>query len=387
MPLVTHTKTCVFLDDNLAVDHQKTSEIIDKMKRIFFYEFKMMNLKTDLRPGFAKFSTRYVGWFMNLKEQALKLPADKQKTIIKKIERFVEGKLNVRTAKPKRTPFLYSGREIASLGGSLVHFAGIHHDVKPRLTPVYRLLDNFSGKTTSFKRLNITSNFWLLNSLKYIKHAVEQNNYVPFSHVAQVYGRPLATFPVYSDGAGKPSEFNLESYGIGGVCYEQRVAWQCPRNVYTPFLNQYADSRPDLEHISIEELLAQQLSKFIIMRIVGKFSSRICYECCGDNEPAQKALNKNSSKREFASALVSLSRVLANSMNCVFIHPMITSKDMEHAGADLLSRKPVETLNDIQVLKINRRMFKEFTSFFRSGTADLYINMINRVCSRRFDTE
>ena len=68
---------------------------------------------------------------------------DKRAKILKKLDRFEEGQLNVITG-TKKTPFLYNGREIASLAGSLLHFCFIHHYLRPYLTPFFRLLDSYT---------------------------------------------------------------------------------------------------------------------------------------------------------------------------------------------------------------------------------------------------
>ena len=121
MPLLTNTKTSVYIDDNLAVDHAREDTIIKHMKTIFIKEFKKMRFPTDLRPGPPKSATRHLCWFMNTQLQALKLPADKQKTILQKIDRFVAGNRHVKKGTKKKTKFLYNAKEIASLAGSLVH--------------------------------------------------------------------------------------------------------------------------------------------------------------------------------------------------------------------------------------------------------------------------
>ena len=386
MPFLTFTKTSVYIDDNLAVDHARDTSVIKQMKTVFLTEFKKMRYPTDLRPGPPKNATRHLGWFMNMELQALKLPADKQKTILDKIDRFVAGDLHVKKGTPKKTRFLYNAKEIASLAGSLVHWATIHPELKPNLTPVYRLM-NYFPEINSFRRLKIHDNMWLLNSLKTIKLSVQLNEYVPFHTVAQAYGTPQATIRCYSDGAGKASPFNHQVYGIGGICTDQRLAWQCKRSIFEPFLKRFPDSRPTIDHISVEELLAQQLMKFTLHKVVGNFTRRICYECIGDNEATQNALTNNKSKREFASSLISISDILAVKMNSIFIHPIISSEAMQAAGADELSRIPMKTILGIKVIKINKPMFEDFTNFYLSGTPDVFIAMMDRACPNRFDHE
>ena len=386
MPLLTNTKTSVYIDDNLTVDHAREDTIIKQMKTIFIKEFKKMRFPTDLRPGPPKSATRHLGWFMNTQLQALKLPADKQKTILQKIDRFVAGNRHVKKGTKKKTKFLYNAKEIASLAGSLVHWATIHPEVKPCLSPIYRLM-NYFPEMNSFRRLNISNNIWLLNSLKTLQQSIQLNEYVPFHTVAQAYGRPRATIRCYSDGAGKTSPDNPQVFGIGGLCFDQKVAWQCRRSVFEPFLRKFPDSRPTIDHINLEELLAQQLMKFILHKIVGTFTRRICYECIGDNEAAQQALTNNKSKREFASSLISISDVLALKMNSIFIHPTISSKTMEVAGADDLSRYSMNEILGIKVIKINKRMFEDFNNFYLSGTPDILIAMMKRACTNRFSNE
>ena len=55
----------------------------------------------------------------------------------------MNGELDVTTGNKKKTKYLYAGREIAAVSGSLLHFSEIHHEMKPYLTPFYRLLDGY----------------------------------------------------------------------------------------------------------------------------------------------------------------------------------------------------------------------------------------------------
>ena len=74
-------------------------------------------------------------------------------------------------------------------------------------------------------------------------------------------------------------------------------------------------------------------------------------------------------------------------MNSYFIHPTISSEDMESSGADRLSRVPCKTIFQVQVIKINRDMFHEFTTFFHTGLAHILVNMIHDSTPDRFKFE
>ena len=79
---------------------------------------------------------------MSLKKGAICLPADKKRKTLNKLTAFEKGDINIISQLPKTTRFLFSAREVASLSGSLVHFATAHQHLVSNIVPFYRLLDN-----------------------------------------------------------------------------------------------------------------------------------------------------------------------------------------------------------------------------------------------------
>ena len=292
--------------------------------------------------------------------------------MLTRIDNFKSGTRHTKLGTTKPGKFLFKANEISALAGTLVHYACLDKPAKSRITPIFRLLDNFDPAKNKYEHIPIYKNFWLQNSLKFFSQIIDKNDYIPFKQVAQAFGTPQDTLRTYADATGPPSPLNTIRYGMGGLCMEQNLAWQMKDSVYLPFLAKFHDSRPTMYHISIEELLAQQFNKFFIHKTIGRYTNRICYHCFGDNEATQKALIKGSSKREFASALISLSNLLSIKMNSLFIHAHIPTKEMEVSGADQLSRQHTSRIFNSKVTKINREMFEEFTTFFESGTFLLF---------------
>lgn len=155
-------------------------------------------MKTDLTWGPPKFSTRYLGWLIDLRKKALKLPADKRKKILDRIDRFIKGRFNVVSGLPKKTAFLFNTSEISSLTGSLCSYATVRNDLVPYMTPFYRLFGAFPKDRRHdkfcFRRLNLNSNTYLLNSLKKIRQAVDENDWIPFTQAARASGTVLGTY-------------------------------------------------------------------------------------------------------------------------------------------------------------------------------------------------
>ena len=132
----------VYMDDDLETT-ECSLQIIHLMKHIMIFVFKQCNIKTDLDNAAIAINIRYIGWLLDLQRKAVKMPADKKVTILSRLKRFSMGHSHVITGTPKKSKFLFSGQEIAAIAGSLLHFADIHHNLKPYLTPFYRLLDGY----------------------------------------------------------------------------------------------------------------------------------------------------------------------------------------------------------------------------------------------------
>lgn len=81
---------------------------------------------------------------ISLRRGAIKLPEEKRRNIKEKITRFLNGRFHILKGGPKRTPFLYTPKEISSVAGSVVHFCVAHTDLLHKVTPIYRLLDHFT---------------------------------------------------------------------------------------------------------------------------------------------------------------------------------------------------------------------------------------------------
>lgn len=187
---------------------------------------------------------------------------------------------------------------------------------------------------------------------------------------------------------------------MGGICFDLGFAWQCSRRVFVPFLNSAKDSQKDKLHINAEELLALQLGKFLLLSqdnatfmgataspptpppATGALSS-FNNEVWGDNHTAQGWLRKNRAKHFFLSILVSITDSLTNKCNTAFLHTTCSSKQMEYAGADVLSRFRRRRIFGIPVLLVTRAIFEEFTSFFSSGTRDHYLSLLSPLLSHK----
>ena len=284
---VKHTKGTIYVDDDLELDFNKTSTTAEKMKSIMLFELDRMNVKTDLKPGPVKKTTKYLGWTMSLEERGIRLPGDKKRRILDKLDNLRTGRKNIKTNAMKKVPYLFNSAEISSVAGSLVHFCVTHNTLVPFLTPFYRLLDPFKYRPKAFLRLNILDNKSLMHSVKIMREAVHVNKWIPFHQVAKSYGTVRDTFVTYADAAGESSIFNPEAFGMGGLCYDLNFAWQCPRRIFVPFLRSAIDTQTIKDSIASEELLAQQLNKFLLGKFRPKEMKRNCLWCVGDNAPVQ----------------------------------------------------------------------------------------------------
>ena len=279
---VTHTKQTVYMDDNLEADGETGPEMIMKMKEKSIEVLTYLRIPSNLKDGPAKKQTRYLGWLICLEKKAVKLHADKRRNILDKLTNFKEGKVNLLTKLPKKTRWLYSPREITSLTGSLVHFGCLHSHLKPTLIPFYRLLDRYDLSSLncwrSFRSINIEKNKWLSKSLEIMIVAVTHNKWVPFAEAAASFNKSLQTLSCYADAAGPPSDYNIHSYGMGGICYELDFAWQCKRSIYLPFLTNVHDTQTIDDSIMSDELLAQQFQKWLIATTFPS-ATRTCFWC------------------------------------------------------------------------------------------------------------
>lgn len=302
----------------------------------------------------------------------MKLPADKRKKILERIDRFIEGKYNVVSGKLKKTLGLYNTSEVSSLTGSVTHYGSARLELKPYMTPFYRLFDLFPKERrhdkTCFRNLKIYKDKYLLNSLLKIRTAVDENKWIPFSQVARGSGVIKSTFLAYTDAAGeKVHFFNENTFGMGGLCLELDLVWQCPRRLYVDWLLSAGDTQRVKDSIMTEELLAAQFQKWLICKFHGKRVARSAIICTGDNDPVNGWLIRNRAKHSFQSCLVALSDVLSFTQNVTFLHSWISSQEMEWAGADILSRYPRRFMFGRKVLRVNRQLFLEFKTFFHSG--------------------
>ena len=75
-----------------------------------------------------------------MQRKANKLPINKQVALLKRIDTFMDGQFNVITGKEKSKKYLFSGREIAAVSGSLLHFSEIHFELKSKINILSRKL-------------------------------------------------------------------------------------------------------------------------------------------------------------------------------------------------------------------------------------------------------
>ena len=413
---VDFTKGCVYVDDQLETDFEEHTEVIKLMKLAVLKVFDELNVKTDLQEGPPKKKTKYLGWLMCATELGIRLPGDKRSKMTRAIANALSGAYNIKTNEPKKTPFLFSDREWSSLMGLLQYFVDSRPTLKPFLTPLFRASDRFGPATSNhdgyagkrppvFRKIPILKGTNLQKCLVSFMEIIAMNCLIPFQNAFRRPCLPCThTFNLYCDAAGEKSPFNRHAFGMGGICYDFGFAWQCPRKVFVPFLNSAKDTQKDKIHINAEELLAQQVGKYMFLsQILGAdfngdlsgtppaptpagnpiFSrslntpQNIGVWCWGDNDTAQCWLRKNRAKHFFLSRLVALTDALAVKANATFVHTSCSSEQMEYAGADELSRFRRRSIFGIPVLLVTRSLFEDFKLFFSSGTRDFYISLLN----------
>lgn len=263
-------KHCVYMDDDLESDSHSPKDVIDIMAFITHKVFQILNVKSTLKEGDTKKMVRYLGWLICLERKAIKLPMDKRKTLLDRLNLFKNGKVNLLTNKSKKTPFLYNAREIGCVAGSMNHFIGIHPQLKPLLTPIYRLCDPYKldtrAKYNQFRSLKIQQNKWLMRSLNTLQEAIYRNEWVPFAVAANCFGKTKTAIHTYADAAGEPDYFNPAPFGCGGISEDLGFAWQCRRGLYLTFLKNVNDTQTNELSINTEELMAQLLNMFLIFK-------------------------------------------------------------------------------------------------------------------------
>ena len=157
--------------------------------------------------------------------------------------------------------------------GLVQHFVNAKPCLKPYITPIIRASDRFPldtmcvGKHTPvFRKILIREGQSLHKCLIFIMEIATMNCFIPFQRAFRIC-EPRSCNQVYNfycDAAGAPSEHNHHSFGMGRICYDLGFAWQCPRKNYVHFLIGAKDTQPDKLHINVEELLAQQLGKYLL---------------------------------------------------------------------------------------------------------------------------
>ena len=125
-----------------------------------------------------------------------------------------------------------------------------------------------------------------------------------------------------------------------------------------------------------EELLAQQLQKFLVFKFHRKAVARAACWCFSDNRGVAQWLEDGAARHAFQSALVSLSDVIAFAINTLWISTWCSTEDMKAAGADALSRESYRYFRGIRVFKVNQSVFTEFKRYFNQGTREYFKTLI-----------
>ena len=180
--------------------------------------------------------------------------------------------------------------------------------------------------------------------------------------MTKIFGSPRRTYWCFADAAGDDHIRDIHNYGIGGIAIDLRLAWQCPKSVYIPFLRKWTDKK--LVPIFEQELLAQQMFKFLLMSLLGKHANRNGFEMFGDSQSVVKALRKGTSKKPFTANLIGLNIPLSLDTNALFIHSWCDTVEMGYSGADLLSRKFRRKIFGITVLHLTSDHFRKFKEYF-----------------------
>ena len=111
------------------------------------------------------------------------------------------------------------------------------------------------------------------------------------------------------------------------------------RYIYLPFLKNSRDSNANPDFISSDELLAQQMSKWLIARLYPESLRRTAVYCWGDNYGVQRWLRKGIAKFPFQSNMVALNNKIETEFDAKCVHAWISGDSMITAGADSLSRR------------------------------------------------
>ena len=367
LPKIRWDKGQVYIDDNLEAE-QNSLLIIHLMKHVMLFVFKQINIKTDLESAEVTALTRYLGWMVCLQRKSVKLPVNKQVSMINKINTFIDGKINILSGESKKKRFLYSGREIAAISGSLLHFSEIHFQLKPHLTPFYRLLDGYilakRHHWDIYRQLNIDrKNSYIYRSLLVFRSALEHNDWVRFDCAINQKMTICRIIRTFADASGSPVPWATSAvghYGVGGFSWDLQFAWQMPKHTYIPWLKNAGDSQSDPCSINTEELMTQMLNIWLIKAFFPDqlFKSAILAHV--DNSGVDRWIARYAAKHAFQSKLLCLQSKIEADFKCKVTPIWISSGEMILSRADALSRFEYQDMLGIKVLKINRQLFRQF---------------------------
>ena len=198
------------------------------------------------------------------------------------------------------------------------------------------------------------------------KKAVTLNEWVRFDHALKSQVSITRTLRIFSDAAGSPPPWIPSSssgyYGMGGISWEMKLAWQMPKKVYNQWLANANDTQSNPNSINSEELTAQLMSLWLIK----KFRTNMLYKAIlysyVDNSGVDVWIEKSNAKHAFQSKLLCLRSFIEMTFKCKVIPVWIPSKEMVVSRADALSRFKFRQMLGIKVIKINRTMFRQFTA-------------------------
>lgn len=372
----------VFLPNNtsqLFVDPRNRHRAwIDDLKFVSSSFLKCSNMMSKLKEVASKFNIildfsptgdspvqegTYTGWVYSLIEQAVKFPLPKRAKIIRMINCLISGKTWSTTVSGEpisRPPKLFTKRELSSLHGSLNHFSLAHRSVFRKLTPLIRI-SNTVPNLEDLIRISYESAPWLFKSLTEILEIVHQNRWVSFDEISLPLPRSKHYSLTFADAAGQDDADS--TFGIGGLSYTARFAFQIPHHIVLPFLQELHDRNPFRAHIINTEHLVQLFTVWYGFE-TKNFEPNSIIELRTDNSVVCAWWRKTRCRYSAQSFMLDAILDLAHSHGCQLNVTWISTELMKLSGADSLSRERLHSIQNLPVEHISQKLFNKFSSFF-----------------------
>ena len=247
----------------------------------------------------------------------------------------------------RKIAFSYSKNELQVFAGVFENIASLHSALKPHIIPLYRAMD---GMPDDEQRRKVEKKLipWIKRGARTILEKVTENLWVPYDSIIG-HKNPRRRVTLITDASTE--------FGLGGYCWELKIAFQCSKSIYEQFLRGLEDGNPDPEHINVAEMLAPQLLCFLALKKQRDLQNLALWVIV-DNSTARANISKGRARHPGLAVLAGfLARQTGYTPKSV---DRVSTEVMQNLGGDLLSRVKLEKFRSLKVTQVNRKMFTEF---------------------------